>query len=247
MPLQQPKLNESQRAEVAERYGKGETAAALAKEFDVSPATMAKYVAGTKKPLTLKALPQSSSMARFKKEARSLIWRRGDKGKTYKEWEAKIAELEKGGIPHWQAVFQASKDFLCLEGLFSKHDVSEFDPRPGSHPHVETYSQSPQPGNIQCENKEKTHRENLQWAIDAAGRHKATKEVLTVCPNWSAYYLYQEAVNEPQKFLTTFNQIEGKCVNDPDEDRIAAKSGKGAIKELNQMLETLEEESENEN
>ena len=96
---------------------------------------------------------------------------------------------------------------------------------------------------IQSENVEQTFRENLTWAIDAAGLKLRTGKSPTKCPNDSAFFLYQQAVENPKDFLTKFAQIEGRS-GDSDEDKETSRVCKRAIFEIEEQLAALDSEEQ---
>lgn len=246
MPPIPSKLSEDQKADIAERFEAGETAKSLAEEFGVSAATLGKYLkaANAKKPRRQQQAIVAS-MIQFTKRARSILWNqdRGRKKETYEKWQARITELEAGGLGNREAIFQASKDFSCLETLFSEYAVSELDPHPGSHPNIRMLGES-RKSDIESEDKEQSYRENLNWAIEAAGLHKRTTTPPATCPNDKAYLLYLLALDDLDKFLSKYTQVESKSNDDHVEQERAKKSGKRTISEIEEMLDTLEEEGE---
>jgi predicted transcriptional regulator len=245
MSLPQSKLTDEQRVEIVERHGLGETMSILAKEFGVSLTTVSKYVrkaAGKSQgqPQEQRSTP-ATAIRDFAKRARSIIWRQDGKDKTtYDKWQVRITELEKGGLNNKQAIVQASKDFPCLEKLFREYDVGEFDPHPESHPRIHMHGKPAPMDGIENEEREQSHRENLSWAIDAAGKFLRTGEAPISTPNDAAYYLYRQACEEPKDFLGKYTQIEAKGGDDLEEQRQAKRSGKRAIDEIDEMLSELD-------
>lgn len=245
MPLQPSKLSEDQKTDVIERFEAGETAKSLAKEFGVTAGTLGKYLkAGNAKKPRRQQQAIVESMAQFVKRARSILWNqdRGREHKTYEKWQARIKELENGGLNNQQAVFQASKDFLCLETLFTEYAVSELDPRPGSHPNIRMYGEV-QVDDIENEEKEQSYRENLNWAAEAAGRYKRTNVPPETCPNDMAYLLYRSALEDLDKFLAKYTQVESRSTDGSTEREEAQSRGRRSIGEIEEMLSTLEEEA----
>lgn len=249
MSLPQSKLTDEQRAEVITRRDLGEPMAAMAKTFGVSITTISKICkkAGVNRPIQKDRLvAPAKSVTEFAKRARSILWRQdsGSIRKTYDQWEAKVKDLEvNGGMNPKQAIVQASKDFARLEILFREFDVSEYDPHPDSHPRIQKHGQPEPVENIECEDKEQSHRENLIWAIEAAGKKLRTGESPISAPNDAAYYLYCQARNEPKDFLGKFTQVEAKSSSDSDEDRDNRKRGKRSVDEIEEMLQSLTEGS----
>jgi len=92
---------------------------------------------------------------------------------------------------------------------------------------------------IECEDIHQSYRQNLAWAIDAAGHYLRTKEFPATCPNNSAYFLLQQALDSPKEFMTKVNQIEGRK---DEEDQTLQAASKRAIEEIDAMLATLLED-----
>ncbi len=185
--------------------------------------------------------PKKKQVQEFRSRCRSMLWRHdGGVKKEYERFEARVSALmdrSKYGI--LQATVQAAKDHKCLKRLFREYDVSAFDPNPDSHPSL--VSDDLEITDIKNEEKEQTHRENLQWAIAMAGRYLRTNEEPAVVPNDAAYYLYQQACAEPKDFLSKFNQIESKGDSELDERKKSRNAGKRRIEEIDEMLSMLEE------
>ena len=189
---------------------------------------------------------QKKQTHEFIKRCRSVLWRQdGTDKKAYEKWEARIQELVKVAKYNvYQASVQAAKDHACLKRLFREYDVSAYDPNPGSHP-----MSSPDAGSvpdIKNEEKEQSHRENLQWAIAMAGRYLRTNEEPTTTPNDAAFWLYQQACSEPKDFLAKFNQVESKGDSELDELRRSRTAGKRRIEEIESMLLELSDPAEEE-
>lgn len=91
---------------------------------------------------------------------------------------------------------------------------------------------------ITCEEKEQGYRENLRWAINAAGTYLRTKQHPESCPCNAALYLYRQAILEPKDFISKIGQLENKR---EDSDKATQKrSARRAIEEINSMLAELE-------
>ena len=180
-----------------------------------------------------------TAVAEFAKRVRSILWRedKGPEKKTYERWQARVAELEAGDLSHNEAVVRASKEYPCLTRLFREYDVSEFDPHPEAFP--VTTAHEPIKNAPPSAGLEQSHRQNLQWAIEAAGRYIRTGISPASTPNDSAWYLYQQALDEPKDFLGRFNQVETKQSDELEEQRRARRSGQRSIEEIEEMLEML--------
>jgi hypothetical protein len=180
-------------------------------------------------------------MKEFKKRCRSILWRQDGKDKkVYDRFERLIQEFVKdGGMTADQAVVEAAKDFPCLKRLFREFDVSEYDPHPESHP------DTPEPekkreSTIRNEGRELPYRENISWALTAAGEYLRKGEEPKSCPNDQAYFLYVQAKEQPKEFMQRLGQVESKGDDDREEKRLARKSSNRAIKEIDAMLAELE-------
>lgn len=243
--VNQPKLCEQDRAEIAERYELGETMGKLAKEYKVTLTTVSKYLdqAGAKKSKVVQRNTPATLFLKFAKAARSLTWRAdGREKKTWEKWEARIEELRQDGLPEKQALVQASKDFPHLHHLFIQYPVSEYDPDPESHPHILMHGNPSHVDGIENEEKEQSFRENLNWAVEAAGNFLRTNEPPTSTPNDKAYFLYRQACDNPKEFLGKVTQVEARENDEPEGEQ--EKSGKRSIREIEEMLNTLEKEGE---
>jgi len=244
------KLNDKQRAEVVKRYTFGETQAALAKEFKVSISTIGKIIkkANAGRPMKTKQGPRATPAAaivQFAKRARSILWRQesGVVKKSYDKWKQAVEELKKnGGYTQQQAIVQVSKDFPCLRRLFKEYNVSDFDPNPDSHPTVENWGQK-SVDDIECEGKKQSHRQNLMWAIEAAGKYLRTDITPSKAPNDAAYYLYRQAIEEPKDFLGKFTQIESRADDEGERQRRSREKGQRSISEIEEMLAELDNNS----
>ena len=240
MPANPRKLTDEQEADLISRHELGETQVELGKAFGIATSTVHKILkrAGKGRPPAKPA----TSIVEFCKRARSILWRQDDgkERKTYDKWQEAVKNFEKGGLNHRQAAVQASKDFPCLKQLFREYNVGENDPHPDSHPDIPMWGErTPADQALKIEGKKQTHRENLNWAITAAGRYLRTGEPPESCPNDAAYYLYRQACDEPKDFLGKFNQIEAKGDGDLEEQRLAKRSGQRSIEEIEEMLELL--------
>lgn len=184
----------------------------------------------------------------FEKRINKVLWNRGS-GKTHVEYDnfkARVAELEaNSGYNHGQAVVTAAKEFPVLHKLFRDYDIREFNPNPESHPEIHYYGgtkkagEAIEAGDIIMEDTELSYRENLQWAMGAAGKFAREKRHPGVCPNDTAWFLYEMAISEPDKFLMRVGQVEVKA-SDADEQRATSRASRRSIAELNRMLEDLD-------
>ncbi len=202
-------------------------------------------------PLTEKPLAVSRVVTEFAKRVKSALWRQ-DTGKErpkYEAWIKKVAELESSegaGYSHAQAIIQASKDYTCLFRLFREYDLAAFDPNPDSHPQIRKFgeSKSKDISEVICEGKKQPYRQSLNWALNNAGTFLRTGLEPVTCPCDIAWYLYVQAKNEPKDFLGKVNQVEMKGDSESEDVKNAKKSGRRSIAEIDAMLATLEEESD---
>jgi hypothetical protein len=89
---------------------------------------------------------------------------------------------------------------------------------------------------IVSENRAQSHRENLAWAIDAAGRHLRTGEAPQIVPNNAAFFLYKQAIDEPKDFLTKVNQLELKRTEQQNTHKKACEK---TIAEIDDILAAM--------
>ncbi|KKL10096.1 hypothetical protein LCGC14_2559240 [marine sediment metagenome] len=253
MPSPQSKLTDEQKIEIVTRHDLGETQTALPKEFKVGATTISKVVkkAGNKGAIRgprTTATP-GTSMIEFAKRCRSILWRLDGKEKgTYNKWQIRVDELKRdSSYTQQQAIVQAAKDFPALKRLFREYDTGEFDPNPDSHPDIHRWGKPAPMEGIENEKKDLSFRENLSWAIETAGRFLRTMETPISCPNDEAYFLYRQACEQPKEFLGKFTQVEARTDDGSEEARLAKKSGKRSIDEIEEMLATLGECEKTEN
>lgn len=198
---------------------------------------------------------KNRSVQAFVTKAKKLLWRVNRQDFTDFLENIKRLQTEKNYTKS-QAAVMAAKEFTCLLDLFKEFDVSQFDPDPTSHqqvdrlagftsdhnkPEAERKTTTPARDEIRITGIEGTLRENLNWAMEAAGRFLRTSESPRECPNDSAYYLYRRAVDEPKEFLMRLGQVEGKSA-DAGQTGIKTET-KRSVKELDQMLAAHEENS----
>ncbi len=185
-----------------------------------------------------------TSMDEFAKKARSILWvqEQGKDRPTYDLWQSLVKKMVEGGLSKPQAVIQASKGFLCLSELFTEYDTSRSDPDPSYCP-VKTNGNVSK-AEIACEDKEQTHRENLTWAIEAAGKFLRTGKSPNAAPNNAAYFLFRQACDEPKDFLSRFTQVDMKAGDTGEEAALMMRTSDRSIKEIDDMLETLGKKKE---
>lgn len=248
--LNDPKLSNEQRLEVADRYSRGGiTQAALAKEYEVCSTTIGKIVQQLNaKPPSLKKPAPGTDVIAFAHRAKSVLWAQ-DKGvdeerKTYHKWKTRVLELESAdgaNYTHKQSIVQASKEFKCLEKLFREYDVSAHDPNPESHPKIQAFGKVDDKQDVECQGVEQTYRESLRWAIDAAGETLRTGKFPTVCPCNAAWFLFQQAIAAPKDFMAKVGQIESRGSDEESADKRKLRlSGERSISEIDGFLSELE-------
>jgi hypothetical protein len=92
---------------------------------------------------------------------------------------------------------------------------------------------------ITSEGKQQSYRENLAWAIDAAGEFIRTKNAPKTCPNNSAWFLYCQAIKDPKDFHAKVSSIEKGA--DDALDKEVIKSTRKTLGEIEHFLERLDE------
>jgi predicted transcriptional regulator len=89
--------------------------------------------------------------------------------------------------------------------------------------------------------RELSYRENLNWAISAAGEHSITRMHPKDCPNNTAWFLYKQALKEPKDFMAKFGQVESKS-DSGENDRLVKQGTKHSIEEIDAFLKGLKNE-----
>ncbi|MFH1685599.1 MAG: hypothetical protein ABH983_04805, partial [Candidatus Micrarchaeota archaeon] len=172
---------------------------------------------------------------------------------TYLKWKERVEFLKSpigGYLAPLEAIVYASKEFPCLYPLFREFDVSQYDKTPSYRQDVQKFGESAKCidggklKDIENQNLDWSYRENLSWAMEAAGKYMRTNCAPASCPNNSAWFLYRQAIENPKDFMMRIGQIENK--SETPEDRIYKKIQKKSIAELDAMLEELEEISQEE-
>ncbi len=178
----------------------------------------------------------------FISQVRSVLYRYSKK--DYDRWVRLVEEFETdGGMSKHEACVQAAKDFPVCKRLFRAYSgvIEGSDPNPESHPGLTSgQPEGDESEEMVCEDREQSYRENLDWAIEAAGRERNEGKPPETCPNHTAFFLYREARDNPKEFLAKFTTVMGRADDDLDEQRKAQKSGKRSIAEIEEMLSTLE-------
>jgi len=248
-------LTEEQRLGVCMEYVDGETCKKIADKYGCSISTVGRIVKESKvkrspKPPT-PPVASGSTVKKFTSRARSILWRQeGGRGKKmYKEWKDRVDWLMSesgGGYNEKQAVVRASKEYPCLTKLFREYDVSDFDPNPESHAHIDHTISAAKTSydGIVCKKVTQSYRDSLRWAIDAAGTKLRTSVLPAECPNDTAFYLFRQAIEEPKDFMQKVSQMELKVDKEDEIRQNARKDAKRSIEEISDYLEELELEEE---
>jgi len=213
----------------------------------VTIASMTVMLTRRKKPgATTTGITMMTAIEQFAKEARKTLWPLSKDHTEYYAWDERIKELRKEkGYTKAQAQVQAAKEQPACLRLFGRHDVTSYDPEPGSHEDVELFirrhrdKRAQDAEGVVNEQKDLSYRESLAWATEAAGRFIRTGEAPSTCPNDTAFYLYRRAIEEPKDFLGKVNQLELKAKVDSGDE----KEVKRSIDEIDMMLEAFGEES----
>jgi hypothetical protein len=95
---------------------------------------------------------------------------------------------------------------------------------------------------VLSEGIEQTYRENLRWALNAAGEFALTGLRPDTCPNHSAWFLYTQAVDEPKDFMAKVAQMESK-VDVSEEEQEMKRGSRKTIEEIHQLLESVGKEN----
>uniref|UniRef100_A0A6M3LMN1 Uncharacterized protein n=1 Tax=viral metagenome TaxID=1070528 RepID=A0A6M3LMN1_9ZZZZ len=82
---------------------------------------------------------------------------------------------------------------------------------------------------------DQTLRENVQWALEAAGLKHRTGRDPTECPNDQAYFMFLEACERPKDFFAKFSQIESKAMDSTTFRRDCQKN----TEELSAMIDEI--------
>ncbi len=210
------KLSTDQIAEMVKEYIEGATQTALAVHFSIAPVTVQKYL----------------------KQAHVLLPRyRPPRENTVVDAPQKKLGCKKGPKPGRinPHAADAPKHPLIEKGVpFLKSDT----PIPDTAVH-DTCS-IPKANAIISEGKDSSTKENLLWAIESAGKLLRTGIIPTTCPNDSAFFLYQQACEQPKDFLTKFLQVEGRSMSD-DDNADLKKETKQSLSMIQDLLDDIDE------
>jgi hypothetical protein len=248
--LPNEKLTQVQKKEVAAKWIAGESRQSIADDYGVCKNTVVRAC----RDLHAKRIgPKPANvvdMREFKKKVHSILFRQGsgDGHKQYevfKKREAALMSKEGGGLRPNEATVRAAKEHPCLNQLFREYDVKAHDPNPESHPQIQHFGESDK-SRVECKGLKQTYRDSLRWAIEAAGKWKGEKKRPTICPCWTAWYLYEQAIDDPKDFLGKVGQVESKGDVESEEKQNARLAGARSISEIDGYLAELEAAEEEE-
>lgn len=185
---------------------------------------------------------KKAEITKFTSRARSLLWAI-DNGKTYREWEAAIERaMQRHDWNRHQATVAVCKGYKELKDLYVIFDVKNFDPTPdvpfGTHDVHSTDKQKAK-ALVKCLDEEMPYREQLRWAVEAAGEFSSHGQEPIECPCWGAYYLYNQARENPKDFLSKLGQAESRVDAEAERSAGTKKSSKRSITEISEMLDEL--------
>lgn len=183
---------------------------------------------------------RGTSVEKFESEAKKLLWAKslapGNKHPDYDNWKTRIAEItSQKKISRLEAVLIASKECTCLAPLMNEYDFE-------SYGIVGSLNITEGSVGLVCLNKKQSYRDNLRWALNAAGEHQRSRVPPAECPNNSAWYLYTQAIQDPKDFLHKLGQVESKVLESERDLEDTKRQSKRSITELDEQLATLEEE-----
>jgi hypothetical protein len=90
---------------------------------------------------------------------------------------------------------------------------------------------------VHMEHMKQTYRQNLQWAIDAAGEFMRTSIMPCKCPNNAAWFLYVQAIDNPKEFMSKYNQIEKD--SEDNSEREVREACVVSIEEIDKILSQI--------
>lgn len=237
------KLTEENIKEIVERNLKGETQTGLAEKFNVSRGTIGKHLIRECKKREIKEkreeLQQEMESLDVQEEAAKNFIPSGDNSArtrtpasreaSVRTLTAQIASIKKSvetKLPPLsidESVVVSNKD----DGA-KKFRNKKLEEAARSKKITEEISK------IICLNVEQPFRQNLLWAIKAAGLYNRTEKGPEECPNDTAFFLYKQACDNPKDFLGRFASVESK-INDED-DSVLEKESKKTVAEIEEFL-----------
>ena len=148
-------------------------------------------------------------------------------GQAPKRLSKEQSELMREAHANGESIASVSKRF----GV-SKHTASV---------HCNKASQVPDnPLGPPIEDRAQPYRDNLSWAMSAAGHFLRTKERPIICPNNACWFLYCQAIDEPKDFMAKVNQIESKA-DGGELERESKSSSRRSLAEIDLFLQNLGE------
>ena len=251
------KISPEQWEEIVERYKCGDSQRELAHDFCVTTATIGRQLKERMISAAARDIGagkvRDTNLKKFLAEARKTIWHADDGLEKhhfqYFAWKDDVNALKaKHKMPYASAAIAASKEHKVLWPLFRKYNVKKFDKFPRSHPMVTRYEEQEynEVGEMIVKNEgiKQDHRANLDWAITAAGEYARTKIPPVSCPNDAAFFMFEQAKGEPDKFLARFTTVISK--SDDALGRDERIESNRSIEEIDRMLSVLTEPAEEE-
>ncbi len=262
------KLSIDQRLAIVDKWQQGTPLTTLAVEYGVTVTTITKHVklSGLRRlknndvsigPDQIEEKKELTQYAKFAAEAKDVLRAQEFDGKgvdAHTTWTNWVEILQHEGFTRQQAVVTGSKGFACLRRLYMKYDVYEHDTKPDSHPdvkHKRDLRESKAKKTIPCEDRELSYRDNIRWAVEAAGHWLRTGKDPEITPNDTAWFLFCMAREEPKDVMSKINQVEARDPGDDEDDRQTRREGKRMIAQLDEMIgemsTIIEEEKNDEN
>lgn len=235
--------------DIGRRFSAGEPAVSICERYAIAYVTLKRYVRllGARRPVEPPKyrgdrFTPTAQVMEFAKRVKKYLWPLDGKSrKRFNAFQERRLHLEdQEGYSFGQAIVKAAKDFPEVDGLWGLFpDIRAFDVDPSTSPEIKINRQG---YGMNCEGKELTYRENLNWALNAAGEWLRTGEEPESCPNNQSYYLFVQAREEPRNFLQRVSQAESKGDGQRDEERKLEKDSKRAADDIDRMLKELGDE-----
>jgi len=197
-----------------------------------------------------KAPATGNSITELSHRAKAVLWRQ-DTGErvTYNKWKARVTSLKSQGMSNNEAIVRASQEFPCLGIVLRDYDLSRWIPVKKEDAPAQTTDPHPpsapkEDGGLVVDGHEQSYRDNLRWAIEAAGVYMRTKAQPEKCPNNAAYYLYTQAIEAPKDFMAKVGQIESKEDTEAKNKANIRKESRKSVDEINEYLDELDLDNE---
>lgn len=254
-----PKLSEEQKDEICHLFAHGALKADLARKFDVHDSTIGRVIKDRKVqriPPPTPKIASGSNVKEFAKKAKSILWRSegGKNQAAFDAWKEKVEYLQSvvgGSLSEPEAVVKASREFRCLHTLFREFDVTEFETRPdfgstssGATEQLSGDFSRPPASRMKVLEQKTSYREALRWAMAAAGTFLATGQEPYECPNYIAFFLYRQGIDEPKDFMAKVSQMEMKVDVEEERRQNARSAAKVEIADIREFLEELDAHEE---